>query len=124
MRVDDVDDIVRRTWVLPVSHVSTGLPIDVVLGASGLEEQFVARARRIDLGGVTVPVISPEDLVVSKLLAGRPKDLEDVVGVIQLQADQLDLGQVRALLSQLEQALDQSDLLPALERALRRARGA
>lgn len=117
MRVDDVDDFVRCTWVLPVEHATTGLPIDVVLGASGLEEQFVARARRMDLGGVSVPVISPENLVVSRLLAGRPKDLEDVVGVLQLQADQLELGQVRGLLTQLEQALDRSDLLPALERA-------
>ena len=121
VRVDDVDDFVGRTWVLPVEHVSTGVPVDVVLGASGLEGQFLARARRIDLGGVTVPVISPEDLVVSKILAGRPKDLEDVIGVLQLQADQLDLGQVRELLCLLEQALDQSDLLPALDRTILRS---
>lgn len=121
LRVPDVDEFVARTWVLPIEHAATGTPVDVVLGASGLEEQFLSRARRIDLGGVVVPVISPEDLVVSKILAGRQKDLEDVVGVLQLQGEQLNLAAVRTLLGLLEEALDQSDLLPMLDRALRRA---
>lgn len=99
LRVADVDEFVGRTWVLPVEHVVTGEPVDVVIGGSGLEEQFLSRARRIELGGVIVPVISPEDLIVSKILAGRPKDLEDVVGVLQLQGGQLRLAQVRELLS-------------------------
>lgn len=37
LRVDDVDDFVGRTWVLPIEHVASGVPVDVVLGASGLE---------------------------------------------------------------------------------------
>ena len=32
----------------------------------------------IDVEGVQVPVASPEDLIVMKILAGRAKDLEDV----------------------------------------------
>lgn len=36
------------------------------------------RATLVDLGGVTVPVASIEDLVALKRAAGRPKDLEDV----------------------------------------------
>ena len=122
LRVPDVGDFVVSTWVLPLEHLETGIPVDVVLGASGLEEQFLARARRVRLGDVDVPFISPEDLVVAKILAGRTKDLEDAQGILQLQADRLDIGQVRTLLGLLEEALDPSDLLMSLDRILNAAR--
>ena len=82
----------------------------------------MSRAQRIDLGGVNVPVISPKDLGVSKILAGRPKDLEDVLGVLQRQREQLDMAAIRALLADLEHTLDQSDLLSVFGRVFRRAR--
>jgi len=65
-------------------------------------------------------VISPEDLIVTKVLAGRPKDIEDVRGVLQERLDSLDLERVRSLLRLLEQALTQSDLLSTLEREIER----
>lgn len=122
LRFDDVANFVAQTWVLPLEHVGTKIPVDLVLGASGLEAEFLSRARRVEIGGVSVPVISPEDLVVSKILAGRPKDLEDVLGVLQLRGEQMDLAAIQKLLTTLEQALDQSDLLPLLESVCRRAR--
>jgi hypothetical protein len=60
--------------------------------------------------------------VVTKLLAGRAKDLEDVVGVLAERGARLDLAHVRALLADLEAALGQSDLTPTLDRLLREAR--
>lgn len=101
--------------VLPFVHEATEFPLDVVLAGSGLEDGFLERARPFDLGGVTVPLIAPEDLVVTKILAGRPKDLEDVRGLLRLRGRKLDLGRVRALLTEIQDALDQADLLPILD---------
>jgi hypothetical protein len=114
-----VEDFVRRTRVLPFLHAETGTPVDVVLAGPGLEEGFLARAISVRVGEVEVPVISPEDLIVTKLLAGRPKDLEDVRGILAERAAGLDFAAIRALLRQLEEALGQSDLLPRLEAELR-----
>ncbi|HYU25018.1 MAG TPA: nucleotidyltransferase [Thermoanaerobaculia bacterium] len=74
----------------------------------------------MDIAGTVIPVISPEDLIVTKVLAGRPKDIEDVRGVLQERLDSLDLERVRSLLRLLEQALTQSDLLSTLEREIER----
>jgi hypothetical protein len=129
LRVSDVDDFVERTAVLPFLHEPTGLGLDVVLGASGLENDCIDRAVAVDIGDGTVPVIRVEDLVVLKVLSGRPKDVEDVRSILRRRRRTLDLGQVRTLLGQLEEALGQSDLVPELERLLveeerpRRARG-
>jgi hypothetical protein len=39
---------------------------------------------------MTVPFISPEDLMVTKLLAGREKDIDDVRGVLAERGSALD----------------------------------
>lgn len=127
LRVEDVEEFVTRTSVLPFVHRRTRMPLDIVLAGSGLEEQFADRARQVDVGGVEVPVLSPEDLLVAKILASRPKDLEDAAGVIRARQRPLDLDLVRSLLAELEEALGQSDLVPALDRLLAehgRSRGA
>ena len=47
--------------------------------ADGLEEEAViARAVTVDLGGLAVPVIALDDLIVNKRASGRPRDLADV----------------------------------------------
>jgi hypothetical protein len=118
-----VGDFVARTRVLPFLHAATRMPLDVVLAGPGLEEEFLARAQRVDLEGVVVPVLAAEDLIVTKTLAGRPKDRDDVVGILRERGTSLDLEQVRRTLRLLERALDQSDLLPAFEADLDRATG-
>lgn len=97
----------------------------VPVRSAGPEEEFIARARRVSVSGVVVPVLSPEDLIVTKVLAGRPKDLEDIRGIVSKRGKDLDLPGTRALLRLLEEGLGQSDLLPLLEAqiaAVRRAK--
>jgi hypothetical protein len=53
LRVDD-PDFVRRTRVMPFVHLATAMPVDVVLAASGLEDEFLDRARVVDLGGTSI----------------------------------------------------------------------
>lgn len=120
LRVDD-PDFVRRTRVMPFVHLATAMPLDVVLAGSGLEDEFLDRARAVDLGGTSVPLIDPEDLIIAKVLAGRPKDLDDAHGLWRLRGRELDLGRIRRTLRLLEDALGQSDLIPSLESVLGRA---
>jgi hypothetical protein len=79
--VDDVDEFVARTRVLPVGHQGTGLPADVIFAGPGLEDEFRERVIRVEIGGETIPIISPEELLVTKILAGRPKDVEDALSL-------------------------------------------
>lgn len=58
--------------------------------------------------------------MVTKVLAGRPKDLEDVRGVL-IEQRSIDLQRVRALLGQLEATLEETRLLTRFERLLRRS---
>lgn len=116
-RVAD-EDFVERTRVLPVVHAPTRIAGDIVLAGPGLEEMFLEHARVRDILGVPVPIAAAEDLVVMKVLAGRPKDIEDVKAIVAAQGDRLNVDRIRETLGLVEGALDQSDLLPAFESAL------
>ena len=118
LRIGDAPDFVRRTRVLPFVHAASRLPVDIVLAGPGLEELFLSRAVPVTLGNLVIPVICPEDLIATKILAGRPKDLEDVRSVLRERLSKLDLEIVRSTLELLEEALGQSDLSPAFEREL------
>lgn len=117
-RIDDAE-FVRRTRVIPFLHVASGMPVDVVLAGSGLEEAFLQRARTVDIGGARVPIIDPEDLVVAKILAGRPKDVEDARGLWRARGAGMDRSRVASILAELEEALGQSDLLPLFDQVRR-----
>lgn len=109
LRVDD-PDFIRRTRVIPFVHIATAMPLDVVLAGSGLEDEFLDRARRTDIGGTAVPLIDLGDLMIAKVLAGRPKDLDDVAGLWRVHAPKVDAERIRRTLRLLEEALSQSDL--------------
>lgn len=47
-------------------------PTRCVGSPSGLEDEFLERAQDVDVGGVRLPVIDREDLIIAKILAGRP----------------------------------------------------
>jgi hypothetical protein len=110
LRVRDIGDFVKRTRVFPFVHRPSKIPLDVVLAGPGLEEDFLKRALPVEVGGAVVPVISPEDLIVTKLLAGRPKDIEDVRGILRERARRLDVRRIRRTLRVLGEAIAQTNL--------------
>ena len=65
-------------------------------------------------------MIDVADLVIAKILAGRPKDIEDVRSLWRLHGSVVDHRRIRRLLRSLEAALDRSDLVSGFE-AMRRA---
>jgi hypothetical protein len=121
LRVDD-PEFVRRTRVMPFVHAPTGMPLDVVLAGSGLEDEFLSRARRTSVGGTVVPLIDLADLVIAKVLAGRPKDIDDARALWKLHGGQADGGRIRRTLLLLEDALTQSDLVSLFDRLSSAAR--
>ncbi|MEZ5292510.1 MAG: nucleotidyltransferase [Vicinamibacterales bacterium] len=122
LRIDATETFIRSTRVVPFEHRRSGLALDVVLAGPGLEDLFLERAVPIDVAGAVVPFISAEDLIVTKLLAGREKDIEDVRGVLSERGTDLDVDQIRSTLRLLEGALGQSDLTPAFDAEIARWR--
>ena len=80
----------RETFVLPAAEPETGLRLDLIFSTTPYEAQAIERAVLVDVGRREVPFASAEDLVLHKLFAGRPRDLEDAAGVVRRKGPELD----------------------------------
>jgi hypothetical protein len=104
-------------------QASNGVPIDLALGATGFEIESITRATLWEVEpGHWIPTCSAEDLVVHKLVAGRPRDAADVEGVVARQADRLDVERIRHWLALFADIKQEPDMGRPLERALADAR--
>ena len=117
----DPEAFVRETMVLPCRHPS-GVRVDFVFSFTPFERQAIERAVPVALSGQVVRFASAEDLVIHKVFAGRPRDLEDARTVLLKQPD-LDLEYIRTWLAEFDRALaeDFSGRLEALLRDLPKA---
>ena len=75
-------EFVRETMVLPALEERTGIRVDFVFSVTEYERQAIARSRSVELSGVSVRFAAVEDVVIHKLVAGRPRDLEDAHGIV------------------------------------------
>lgn len=70
-----------------------------LLHALSAAMDFQARAVPVNIEGVLVPVITAEDLIITKVLAGRAKDIEDIRSVIHERRGSLDVERIRTILA-------------------------
>lgn len=85
------------------------------------ESELVHRARATEVGKVRFPLATPEDVIVMKALALRPRDVGDIEGILESNVD-LDLARIRATLAQLSAALESDDHVSRLDEILRAVR--
>ena len=76
---------VTETRVLPI--LVEAVPVDLIFAALPYEEDAIARARPIHLKDGSVPVCSPEDLILHKIVSQRPRDLPGRAGRLPVVGD-------------------------------------
>jgi predicted nucleotidyltransferase len=96
-RIGDYDDPISEVIRIEMGSVTDPSEVDVLIGIRNAPAGIFDRIRVINIEGLAIPVASPEDLVILKLLSGSARDLEDAKSVIQVQADRLDLNLIRQL---------------------------
>lgn len=77
-RIQDVEEFARKSRVLLLRHEPTETDIDISLGVLPFEEEMVDRSSVKSFANLSVRLPTPEDLIIMKAIAHRPKDLEDI----------------------------------------------
>ncbi len=77
------------------SAKKTGYGLDILFADNPYYEQILSRATPVDLAGVTLKVATAEDLVLLKLEANRPGDIEDILAIKDGLGATLDLSYLR-----------------------------
>ena len=120
----DLDRMFRHNGIAFVLSPD-GVRIDVMLTDIEFDEQIIARAKMIEIvPGRPVRVCSPEDLIVMKIIAGRPQDDIDVASIVQKQGKRLDSVYILKWLRNFERAIDDSTLVQKYQQIAKRHRRA
>jgi hypothetical protein len=132
-RMPKAIEFARENQVLLLKHVATGIELDLSLAWIPFELEAIERAKSMPFGTTRIRAARPEDLVIYKLIASRPRDLPDVESLLLLHRERIDLSRVRRVLRQLAEHLDGKNrltvlnelvaTLPVVARARRRSRG-
>jgi Nucleotidyl transferase of unknown function (DUF2204) len=110
----DALDFAAITRVLLLRHEPSAIDIDLSFGLLPFEEETVARAAMTSIGNLQVPVATAEDLIVMKAVAGRPRDIGDIEGLIAA-SPKLDRRRIRKLTKDFAMEMDMPEIVERLE---------
>jgi len=80
------ESFVSETMVLPAKDSKTQIRVDFVFSFTPYETQAIRRNRKVKMGNQKVCFASPEDVVIHKIFAGRPRDHEDIRSILIAQS--------------------------------------
>jgi hypothetical protein len=113
-RLPDAREFAHRNRIL-LLRTSSGMGIDVSLGALPFEETLIDRATLFDFdSGLELRTCSAEDLVVMKLFAFRPLDVQDAQGIAIRNRGSLDWHYIEEQLQPLADVKHQPEILTTL----------
>lgn len=115
---NDIESFVRQTMVLPALDETTGIRVDFIFSFTPYEIEAIKRAVKVVILDQEVNFASPEDLIIHKIFAGRPRDIEDVRTVI-LKNPQIDIRYIRGWLKEFDTSADEKDFLKNFEGVLK-----
>jgi hypothetical protein len=112
---EDPAAFVGRTFVLPALDPETGIRVDLIFSTTPYESEAIRRAERVAIGGARVPFATAEDLIIHKLFAARPRDIEDAAGVVRRKGADLDWGYLRRWCAEFAKLEGREGMTAALE---------
>jgi len=106
----DIPKFVQQTMVLPCLHEETGIRVDFIFSYTPYETQAIQRANKVMIKNTNVCFASVEDLIIHKIFAGRPRDLEDVRSILLKNTD-TDKDYINKWLKQFDASSQENDFL-------------
>ena len=71
--------------------------VDLLMGVRGMKEDVFDRAMAAPFLKTKIKIIGIEDFIAMKIFAGSAKDIQDVLGVLQVSAQKINLSLLRQL---------------------------
>ena len=118
-RVQNVEEFARKTRVLLLKHIPTNTEIDISLGVLLFEEEMVERGSVKSFANLSARLPAPEDLIIMKAIAHRPKDLEDIRTIVDNNPN-LDIARIEKWVRDFAEVMETPDLWKQIEGILKR----
>ena len=115
---ENIEPFVKETMVLPVIEETTGIRVDFIFSFTPYEREAIERGKTVTLNGNEVVFISPEDLIIHKIFADRPRDIEDARAIL-LKNSSMDKQYIRKWLTEFDKVQEGSIFLETFKRLLK-----
>ena len=116
-RIEAAAEFARRNRVMLLKHIDSDTPIDISLGIMPFEEETIERSKIYSFDGLKVRLPTPEDLIIMKAVAHRPKDLEDIRSIVGKQ-QKLDHARIELWVKAFAEILELPDLWGQINKIL------
>jgi len=120
-RIPDARAFALTRQVLLLRHAPTNTSLEVSLAWLPFERDALDRATTVNFGSVSMPVATPEDLIVYKAVAWRQRDRTDIERLLVLHGRDVNLDRIRRLVSEFAEVLNEPERVAEFEALLRRA---
>jgi hypothetical protein len=108
-RIQNAEVFAQKNRVLLLKHTPTDTDIDISLGILPFEHEMVERASTKSFADLSIRLPTPEDLIIMKAIAHRPKDLEDIRTIADKYPD-LDKKRIEEWVKSFGEVLEMPDL--------------
>lgn len=71
--------------------------VDLLTGIRGMTPEVFHRSEEAQFMGFSIKIIGREDLIASKIFAGSAKDIQDVIGVLNVSGQKIDLNLLKKI---------------------------
>jgi predicted nucleotidyltransferase len=109
-RIDNAAEFARKNRVVLLKHVISNTNIDLSLGVLPFEQEMVERSVVHQLDAtLQLRLPTPEDLIILKAIAHRPKDMEDI-RILADKYQNLDVARIEKWVKQFAEVLEMPSL--------------
>jgi hypothetical protein len=109
--VPNPESFIQETFVFPCQDPVSKIRVDLIFSVSAYESGALERVNRISVGGTIVQFASIEDVLIQKVVSGRPRDWEDVRSLLAKQKS-VDFAFVEKCLKDFEDLLNKPMVEP------------
>lgn len=117
-RIQNAKEFARKNRILLLKHSLTDTDIDISLGILPFEEEMVERGSIKSVANLSVRLPTPEDLIIMKAIAQRPKDFDDIRTIVE-KYPILDVERIKQWVIAFAEALEQPELWRQIEQLLK-----
>jgi len=118
-RIKDAVSFAQRSHVILLVHKKSRIKIDLSIGLLPFEKETIERSKKFKVDGVTFHIPSPEDLIIMKAVAHRPKDLEDIRSIVVSQK-KLDATRMKYWITEFAKVLEMPEIWDDVKKLLAR----
>jgi predicted nucleotidyltransferase len=116
---ENIKKFAEKTFVLPVKDAKTNIRVDFIFSQTSYEKQAIKRANIVNLKNAILKFASIEDLIIHKIFAGRPRDLEDVKSII-IKNPSFNKNYIKKWLEEFDSSMGQKKLIDIFKNIIKK----